>query len=109
MQHDVVIFDNKACPLAALGTNPLARWVGRMESVSTNRLASPPDGSPPRFMVSCSFSGAIEATPARSIFRSSLGVASGDQIGCGPCLLSDCALPRRDQPATLRSPNPVPS
>ena len=35
MQHDVVIFDNKACRLAALGTNPLARWVGRMESVST--------------------------------------------------------------------------
>ena len=35
MQHDVVIFDNKACRLAALGTNPLPRWVGRMESVST--------------------------------------------------------------------------
>ena len=38
MQHDVVIFDNKACPLAALGTNPLARWVGRMESVPTSPL-----------------------------------------------------------------------
>jgi hypothetical protein len=35
MQHDVVIFDNKACRLAALGTNPLARWVGHIESVST--------------------------------------------------------------------------
>ena len=37
-KHDVVIFDNKACRLAALGTNPLARWVGRMESVPTSPL-----------------------------------------------------------------------
>ena len=44
-----------------------------------NQLASPPHGSPPRFMVISSFSGAIEATPARSIFRSSLGLAKGDQ------------------------------
>jgi hypothetical protein len=35
VQHGVVIFDNKACRLAALGTNPLARWAKRLESIST--------------------------------------------------------------------------
>src|ERR1700736_377934 len=34
-QHGVVIFDNKACRLAALGTNPLARWAKHLESGST--------------------------------------------------------------------------
>src|SRR5260221_7772038 len=33
--HGVVVFDNKACRLSALGTNPLARCVKRLESVST--------------------------------------------------------------------------
>jgi hypothetical protein len=39
-----------------------------------------------------------EATSARSIFRSSLGVASGGPIGCGPCCRIAGAFRRRDQP-----------
>jgi hypothetical protein len=33
--HGVIVFDNEACRLSALGTNPLARSVKRLESVST--------------------------------------------------------------------------
>jgi AcrR family transcriptional regulator len=57
----VVVFDNKACRLTALGTNPLPRCVKRLESVSTG---------PTRFTVRrfattvsdhCSFSDAIRS------------------------------------------------
>src|ERR1700730_7668259 len=38
--HGVVVFDNKTCRLSALGTNPLARCVKRLESVSTGATRS---------------------------------------------------------------------
>jgi hypothetical protein len=52
----VVVFDNGASRLTALGTNPWPDPLNALNPFLPNPLASPPDGSPPRFRITCSFS-----------------------------------------------------
>ena len=75
-----------------------------------NPLASPPHGSPPRFMVICSFSGApLRRRPLdRFSGHHSMWPAATRLVAARAFCRIDCALRRRDQPATLRSPNPIP-